>query len=215
MEYNTSFTKLIIPEYGRVIQNMVAYITAVPDREKRSRMAKTLVNLMAQMHPEIKDVGDVKRKLWDHLYIMSDFKLDVDSPYPPLGPQELNVKPPKLAYPENHIAYKHYGKNAEHLIEKAIEMEEGPEKDAYVKSIANHMKKSYLTWNRESVDDKVISQHLQLLSKGRLKLSEDARLSDASDILARNKKTKHIDKPSGKQQRNFRNWKRKPSGDHK
>ncbi|MCK9617578.1 MAG: DUF4290 domain-containing protein [Lentimicrobiaceae bacterium] len=211
MEYNNGLTKLIIPEYGRCIQGMVEYIVEVADREKRNRMAKTIVNLMAQMHPETREVGDVKRKLWDHLFIMSDFKLDVDAPYPKPEPQELYSKPPKLPYPENHITFKHYGKNTEHFIEKALLMEDGAEKDAFVKAIANHMKKSYLTWNRESVNDEVIYEHLSLLSQGRLKLSEDARLTNSIDLLPpKVKKIKFQDKVNQKHAKNYRNnWKRK------
>jgi len=210
MEYYTQLEKLIIPEYGRNIQMMIEYIVNLPDREKRSRMAHSLVNIMAQLHPEMREVGDVKRKLWDHLYIMSDFKLDVDSPFPAPSPQTLLDKPQQLSYPYKDIKFRHYGKNLELLIEKAILMEDGPAKNAFIKVIANHMKKSYLTWNRDSVSDEVIGQHLNFLSEGKLTLSEDIRLNNTLDILARAKKKKFIEKTKeSNNSRSHRNWPRK------
>jgi hypothetical protein len=210
MEYYTQLEKLIIPEYGRNIQMMIEYIVNLPDREKRSRMAHSLVNIMAQLHPEMREVGDVKRKLWDHLYIMSDFKLDVDSPFPAPSPQTLLDKPQQLSYPYKDIKFRHYGKNLELLIEKAILMEDGPAKNAFIKVIANHMKKSYLTWNRDSVSDEVIGQHLSFLSEGKLTLSEDIRLNNTLDILARAKKKKFIEKTKEtSNSRSHRNWPRK------
>jgi len=210
MEYYTQLEKLIIPEYGRNIQMMIEYIVNLPDREKRNRMAHALVNIMAQLHPEMREVGDVKRKLWDHLYIMSDFKLDVDSPFPAPSPQTLLDKPQQLSYPYKDIKFRHYGKNLELLIEKAILMEDGPAKNAFIKVIANHMKKSYLTWNRDSVSDEVIGQHLNFLSEGKLTLSEDIRLNNTLDILARAKKKKFIEKTKeSNNSRSHRNWPRK------
>jgi len=210
MEYYTQLEKLIIPEYGRNIQMMIEYIVNLPDREKRNRMAHALVNIMAQLHPEMREVGDVKRKLWDHLYIMSDFKLDVDSPFPAPSPQTLLDKPQQLSYPYKDIKFRHYGKNLELLIEKAILMEDGPAKNAFIKVIANHMKKSYLTWNRDSVSDEVIGQHLNFLSEGKLTLSEDIRLNNTLDILARAKKKKFIEKTKEtSNSRSHRNWPRK------
>ncbi|HNY06573.1 MAG TPA: DUF4290 domain-containing protein [Bacteroidales bacterium] len=210
MEYYTQLEKLIIPEYGRNIQMMIEYIVNLPDREKRNRMAHSLVNIMAQLHPEMREVGDVKRKLWDHLYIMSDFKLDVDSPFPAPSPQILLDKPQQLSYPYKDIKFRHYGKNLELLIEKAILMEDGPAKNAFIKVIANHMKKSYLTWNRDSVSDEVIGQHLNFLSEGKLTLSEDIRLNNTLDILARAKKKKFIEKTKeNSNSRSHRNWPRK------
>jgi len=214
MEYYTQLEKLIIPEYGRNIQMMIEYIVNLPDKTKRNRMANSLVNIMALMHPEMREVGDVRRKLWDHLYIMSDFKLDVDSPFPPPSPQVLFDKPQQLSYPFKDIKFRHYGKNLELLIEKAIQMEDGAPKEAFIRAIANHMKKSYLTWNRDSVSDEVIGQHLSILSEGKLKLSEDIHLVNTTDILAvtRSKKKKFIEKGkdgSNPRSSNHRNWPRK------
>jgi hypothetical protein len=187
MDYNTTRPAMTIPEYGRNIQEMILYTCTVPDREKRNKAAKFIVNIMAQMHPQVKDTIDYKRKLWDHMYIISNYALDVDSPFPPPPPLTLSTKPEKISYHDKEIEFKHYGKNIAVIIEKAAEFPEGEEKDALVKAIAIHLKKSYLNWNRESVDDELIEEHLKILSKGRLKLKEDVKLTTTSDLLARNK----------------------------
>jgi hypothetical protein len=192
MEYNTTRGPLLISEYGRNIQKMIDYITSIEDREKRTKAAKFIVNVMAQMHPQVRDTVDYKHKLWDHLFFMSDFHLDVEPPYPPPPPQALSTKPERIGYHDKDIQFRHYGKNIALIIEKATEYEEGPEKDALVKTIANHLKKSYLNWNRESVTDELIEDHLKVLSQDRLKLHEAIKLATTNDILARNKKRKFV-----------------------
>jgi hypothetical protein len=179
---------MFIAEYGRNIQKMIDYITTIEDREKRNRAARFLISVMGQMHPQAKEAGDYRHKLWDHMYIISDFKLDVDSPYPPPVAPGQTARPEHIGYHNKEIEFRHYGKNIVLMIEKALEYEEGPERDELARAIANHMKKSYLNWNRESVDDELIEAHLDKLSAGRLKLHQDAKLATTSDILARNKK---------------------------
>ncbi len=125
-----------------------------------------------------------------YLFIISKFELDVDSPYPMPAKETLTRKPDKVEYSDNRIRFRHYGKNIEAIIKKAIEYEDGPEKDALIHAIANHLKKSYLNWNRESVDDVAIEKHLEILSEGKLSLSENQTLTSTSDILARNKTKK-------------------------
>ncbi len=196
MEYNTSRSKMNISEYGRNIQKMIEYTITVDDREKRNKLAKATINVMGQLNPHLRDVSDFKHKLWDHLFIMSDFKLDVDSPYPKPSPEVLTRKPEKLKYSNNNITFKHYGRNIERMIKKAIEFPEGEEKDALIKLIANHMKKSYLTWNRETVTNQEIAEHIDLLSDGKLKLSDNIRLNHTSEILSKNKKRKFQQKHS-------------------
>lgn len=186
-----------ISEYGRNIQKMIEQIMAVEDREKRNQMARATINVMGQLNPHLRDVNDFKHKLWDHLFIMSDFKLDVDSPYPIPSRETLTRKPEPLSYSSNNIRFMHYGRYIEQIIEKACEMEDGTVKDALVKLIANHLKKSYLTWNRDAVNDEEIAEHLNLLSKGRLKLDEDMKLNNTSDILSKNKKKKYQGKQGG------------------
>lgn len=128
MDYNTQRKKLALPEYGRHIQQMVDYITGIEDGDERNRLAKALIGVMGNLNPHLRDINDFKHKLWDHLFIMSDFKLDIDSPYPIPSKEEYQEKPKQIPYPKNPIKYKHYGRVIELMIEKAIEMEEGTEK---------------------------------------------------------------------------------------
>jgi hypothetical protein len=183
MEYNSTREPMTISEYGRNIQNMVKYIAALDDREKRTRMARTLVNILVAMHPEMRDQTDLKHKFWDHLYIMSDFTLDVDSPYPaPLKPQDA-PKPKKTGYTQEDFTLRPYGKYIERMMQEAVKMDDGPAKDALVMNIANNLKKMYLNWNRDSVNDELIHAHLSLLSRGLLKLREDDKLHSTTEIL--------------------------------
>lgn len=186
MDYNSTREKLIIPEYGRNVQKMVAYVLTVEDREKRTNLCKALVNIMAQLHPEQRDTTDYRRKLWDHLYIISNYKLEVDGPFPTPSPEERIGKPQRIPYPQENIKFRPYGKNIAKIIEKATLFDDGAEKDALVKNIANHLKKSYLNWNRDSVNDELITDHLAELSHGKLKLNEDIKLTHTNELLARN-----------------------------
>ncbi len=186
-----------ISEYGRNIQKMIEYIMSVKDREKRNHLARATINVMGQLNPHLRDVNDFKHKLWDHLFIMSDFKLDVDSPYPIPSPETLTRKPEPLQYATNNVTFKHYGRHIERIIEKACELEEGHMKDTLIQLIANHLKKSYLTWNRDSVTDEEIAEHLSKLSDGKLSLQDDVKLHDTNDILSKNKKKKQHGKQAG------------------
>lgn len=187
MEYNTTRDKLAISEYGRNIQNMIRFVAKVEDVEKRNRMAKTLVSVLATMNPDSREQADVKQKLWDHMHIMSDFTLEVDSPYPvPARPGE-NAKPGKVHYTQENIKLRPYGKYMQRIIEKASELDEGPEKEALVMAIANNLKKMYLNWNRDSVNDELITEHLALLSANKLKLKDDDKLHSTNDLLKANK----------------------------
>lgn len=200
MEYNTTREQLPITEYGRHIKKMIDYAISIEDREKRNRLAKAIVSVMSQLNPQMRDNSEFKHKLWDHLFFLSDFKLDVDAPYPIPCKHDFGAKPEKISYPSYNIKYKHYGKNIEKIIKKIMEKEEGPQKDALTMVIANHMKKSYLNWNRESVNDEVIAQHLVDLSEGQLKLSEEMKLNATRDILATNKKRNFKDQQQNKGQ---------------
>lgn len=183
MEYNSQRSKMNISEYGRNIQKMIEMIMSEEDREKRNHQAKAIIQVMGQLNPHLRDVNDFKHKLWDHLFIMSNFELDVDSPYPIPSAETLQKKPERLNYPANHISFRHYGRYIERMIEKAKDFEEGEEKNALVKMIANHLKKSYLNWNRDSVTDEEIASHLHILSQGKLNLN-NIKLSNTEDILS-------------------------------
>lgn len=184
MEYNSQRSKMNISEYGRNIQKMIEHIMTIEDREKRNQLAKATIQVMGQLNPHLRDINDFKHKLWDHLFIMSKFQLDVDSPYPIPSEETLKKKPERLGYASNHIKFRHYGRHIEKMIEKACEYEEGEEKRALVKMIANHLKKSYLTWNRDTVTDDEIESHLRMLSRGRLSL-DNIKLSNSQEILAK------------------------------
>ncbi|HEY0031053.1 MAG TPA: DUF4290 domain-containing protein [Bacteroidia bacterium] len=185
MEYNTDLPKMIIPEYGRNIQKMIGHAITVEDRDERNRVARAIIDVMGQLNPHLRDVTDFKHKLWDHIFIISEFKLDVDSPYPKPTAETFQTKPDRVMYPSNDIRYKHYGKTVERIIAKGREYPDGPEKNALVEQIANLMKRSYLNWNRDSVNDEVILKQLDELSKGELKLADISALRSTQTFVAR------------------------------
>lgn len=197
MEYNSTRTHLTIAEYGRNIQKMIDHAASLKSKDERTKAVHEIIKVMGQLNPHLRDVSDFTHKLWAHMFIMSDFKLDVDSPYPKPKPGSLRKRPDKLEYPRDDIRYKHYGKTIELIIKKTREMKDGEEKDALVEVIANLMKRSYLTWNRDSVNDQVIFDHLKQLSKGELHPKTGFRLNETNEILASNKKRKRVEKPAG------------------
>jgi hypothetical protein len=176
-DYNSTRNKLILSEYGRNVQNMVSYICALPTKEERNRYAQVVIDLMGFLNPHLRDVADFKHKLWDHLHIISDFKIDVDSPYPKPSPDAIHYKPKPLAYPHQRIKYKHYGKTVEIMISRAKEIEEPERKQLMVEAIANFMKMAYVTWNKDNVSDETIIKDLRELSGGELQLSENTNLN--------------------------------------
>jgi hypothetical protein len=192
-DYNTSRKRLILPEYGRNVHKMVDHAISIEDREERNKAARTLVSIMGNLNPHLRDFGDFKHKLWDHLAIISDFKLDVDSPFEKPEPSKLAERPAKIAYGQESIRYKHYGKYIHMMVKKAIEMEEGEEKTVLIRLLANHMKKSYLTWNRENVSDEQIFSDLLELSNGKITLvPEEFKLSETREILQKTRIKKKI-----------------------
>jgi hypothetical protein len=197
-DYNTRRDHLILPEYGRNIQKMVEHLLTIEDRDERNKAARTVIGVMGNLNPHLRDVADFKHKLWDHLAVISDFKLDIDSPYETPTKEMLNEKPKKIPYTQKNIRFKHYGHSIVLMIQKAAEMEDGEEKQDLVKMIAYHMKKSYLTWNREAVDDREILEDLVTLSGNKLELSPDLSLPETREILAKNVRKK---KPGGGKKR--------------
>jgi hypothetical protein len=184
LEYNSERPLMIIPEYGRHIQKLVDHCLALDTKEERIKMAKSIVDVMGNLQPHLRDVPDFKHKLWDQLYIMADFKLDVESPYPQLSKAELKEKPERLAYPKSASRYRYYGNNIQTMIDIALSWEDGDKKDALVFTIANHMKKCYLNWNKDTVDDVIIFKHLYDLSDGKLDLREtEEALSESKNLL--------------------------------
>jgi len=176
-DYNSTRNKLILSEYGRNVQNMVKYITALPTKEERNRYAQVVIDLMGFLNPHLRDVADFKHKLWDHLHIISNFEIDVDSPYPKPSPEAIHFKPDPLRYPHQRIRYKHYGKTIELMMEKAKTIDEPERKRHMVQSIANFMKMAYVQWNKDSVADEIILSDLYAMSGGQLKLEENINLN--------------------------------------
>lgn len=188
IEYNTERPKLIIPEYGRHIQKMVDQAVVVEDRDERNKMAKSIIAVMGNLNPHLRDVPDFQHMLWDQLFIISDFKLEVDSPFPIPSREELMERPEPLNYPQNHPKYRFYGNNIKRMIDVANSWEEGDKKEGLILTIANHMKKCFLNWNKDTVEDEVIFDHLFELSGGKINLkNSDEDLSNASDLM-KNKK---------------------------
>jgi len=186
-DYNTSREKLVLPEYGRNIQKMVNHIKTIEDREERNKAARTVIAVMGNLNPHLRDVNDFKHKLWDHLAIIADFDLDIDSPYEWPERSTLQSKPEKVDYNQHRIRKKHYGRSIVLMIEKAVALEAGEEKDDLVKMIAYHMKKAYLTWNREAVSDSEIFADMKTLSGGVLEVNPDLKLPETKDILAKSR----------------------------
>lgn len=199
LEYNSERSKLIIPEYGRHIQKMVEHTVEIADDEERNRMAKAIIAVMGNLNPHLRDVPDFQHKLWDQLFIISDFKLDAESPFPKPSPELLAERPERMNYPQNFPKYRFYGNNIKRMIDVANSWEEGELKDGLIYTIANHMKKSYLSWNKDTVSDSVIYDHLFELSGGRINLknssedlSESETLLKANDKFAKKEKKKPV-----------------------
>lgn len=173
MQYNTQQKRMPLPEYGRSIQNMVNHALTIQDPAERQRCANTIINIMGGMFPHLRDVPDFKHKLWDHLAIMANFSLDIKYPYEIIRKENLITKPDSIPYPSTKIRYRHYGRTLEVLIKKAIEFPEGDEKRNLVALICNHMKKDYMAWNKDSVDDRKIAEDLNEYSNGKLQMDDD------------------------------------------
>jgi len=189
LEYNSQRSHLIIPEYGRHLQKLIDQATAIEDKAERNKAAKYIISVMGSLNPHLRDVPDFQHKLWDQLFIMSDFNLDVDSPYPIPSKDILTQKPDRLKYPQNFPKYRFYGNNIKYMIDVANSWEESDLKNALVLVIANHMKKCYLSWNKDTVSDEVIFEHLLELSDGKLNLSKsNEELSNTHDLMKVNKK---------------------------
>ncbi|WP_264566866.1 DUF4290 domain-containing protein [Flavobacterium sp. N3904] len=198
LEYNSERAHLIIPEYGRHLQKLIDQATIIEDDVERNKAAKYIIQVMGSLNPHLRDVPDFQHKLWDQLFIMSDFKLVATSPYPIPSREVLQLKPDILKYPQNFPKYRYYGNNIKYMIDVANKWEEGEMKNALVKVIANHMKKSYLSWNKDTVKDDVIFEHLYELSDGKLNLIQSSEeLLNTTDLLRTNKRISNKITPAG------------------
>lgn len=182
MQYNTQRKKLPMPEYGRGIQDMVEYALTIPNKEERQRCANTIVAIMGNMFPHLRDVPDFKHKLWDHLAVMSDFKLDIDYPYEVKTARETHVRPRPMDYPMKRIRYRHYGYLLETLLRKMREMPEGKERDVLTRMVANQMKRSLYNWNKDAMEDSKVVADIAEYTGGAVKLDVEHRpLASMSD----------------------------------
>ena len=188
LEYNTVREDLIIPEYGRHIQKMINYASSRESKEERNKLANSIISVMGNLQPHLRDVPDFQHKLWDQLFIMSDFKLDADSPFEKPSKEVLNAKPEPLSYPQSFPKYRFYGNNIKIMIDEAVKWDDGEMKEALVLTIANHMKKCFLNWNKDSVKDQVIFDHLYELSDSKIDIRDSKEELLDSALLLRSKK---------------------------
>ncbi len=196
LEYNTEREHLIIPEYGRHIQKMINDAKGIEDPKERNKIAKAIIAVMGNLQPHLRDVPDFQHKLWDQLFIMADFELDVESPYGKPSREELAERPEPLEYPQNFPKYRFYGNNIKRMIDVAKSWEAGDMREGLEITIANHMKKCFLNWNKDTVDDDVIFDHLFELSNGEINLKgKDESLRDSERLIRANKKAKASDNP--------------------
>ncbi len=183
LPYNSERPDLVIPEYGRNIQQMVEFALTIEDREERNEVAKAIISVMGQLFPYLRDIEDYKHKLWDHLYVMSGFQLDVDAPYPKPAPETFTNPPERVPYPAEPPKFGHYGKVLERMIDKASAMEDGDEKTAFTKAIGDLMKRQYVLYNRQTVEDKLIRAQIKELSGGKLVLPDDYEIISANEVV--------------------------------
>ena len=201
MEYNTEREQLIIPEYGRHVQKMINHATTLSNKVEQQKCVDAIIAFMGQMNPHLRDVKEFTHKLWDHLHIMSDFKLDIKSPYPKPETAKLEEQPEKMAYPGNKIKFSYYGNTIQNMIATAIKME-GDEKEIMTGMIANQMKKSYILFNESSVDNNMIKLHLKQMSNNQLTLANDFEFIRSASIRQNTGKT-------NKQKQKKKNYKKK------
>ena len=209
MEYNTTREKLILPEYGRNVQNMISHAMDIKDREERNRATQAIIEVMGQLNPHLRDVDDYRHKLWTHLFLMSDFKLDVDSPYETPKPEVLNERPDQMSYPSGKIKFGHYGKYTEQLLKKATEMDDPEVKDSFKMAMANFMKKQYLVHNNGAVENHVIAENLNELSNGDLSIENPDELVSTNILLKTMGLNKKFTKPNKSNKTNYKSKKKK------
>lgn len=209
MEYNTTRNYLSMREYGRHIQKMVEYLLTIEDKQKRQQQAQVLIELMGFLNPHLKNVEDFRHKLWDHLFFISDFKLDVDSPYPIPTKETYKARPDPLPYPKRHPRYSHLGKNLELVIDKALHEDNSEKKSGFANSIAYYMKLAYSNWHKELVHDDAIRSELNNITGGELEFS------NTPFIKHRNQNFERDDyRSNGNSRRNFGGRNANPRGNN-
>ena len=177
-EYNTQRKKLVLPEYGRHIQKMIQYVANIKDRTKRNEQIMVLVSIMGELNPHLRDVNDFKHKLWDHVQIIADFNIDIDSPYPIPSRESFQEKPAIIPHVTTPVRIMHYGRNVQGMVDAISARPATENNDALVVTLGNFMKREYLTWNKDSVTDEIIFRDIVTLSKGRIRITPEMRLAD-------------------------------------
>lgn len=175
-----------MPEYGRHVQDMIEYVVNIPDREKRNQQIQAVVSVMGTLNPQLRDLVDFRHKLWDHVQIISDFKIDIDSPYPLPSRESVHVKPEPIPLKSDKIRASCYGRNIQNMIDLIAEREDDDVKKHMIKVIATYMKQQYLIWNKDSVSEETIFQDIKMLSGGRIVVPEDVHIgSGMADATTR------------------------------
>jgi hypothetical protein len=182
MDYNTQRKKLALPEYGRSIHKMVDWVTTIEDRDERNSQIRAVIAVMGDMNPHLRDVNDFKHKLWDHVHIMSDFKIDIDSPYPIPTRESFNTPIHTIPYASEQIKIRHYGRNIQLMIDGIARADDSELKEKSLLMLANHMKKSYFTWNKETISDDIVFRDIEYLSNGKIKIPANMKLSPAYNL---------------------------------
>lgn len=213
MEYNTQRVKLLLPEYGRNVQEMISHAMEIAEKDERNKAARAIIEVMGQLNPHLRDVDDFRHKLWTHLFIMSDFKLDVDSPYEMPQPEILNSKPDVMTYPKSRIKYGHYGKYTQSILAESKSVTDEDEREYLKTTMANFMKKQYLAYNNDAVENHVIANQLKDLSNGDLILENPDELMNTNLILKSfgiqpNKRPKKNQKSNNNNHKNNKNRKK-------
>jgi len=209
MEYNTQRSQMLLPEYGRNVQKMIAHAMEIENKEERNLAAKAIIEVMGQLNPHLRDVDDYRHKLWTHLFIMSNFQLDVDSPYDKPNLEILYEKPQHMAYPKGKIKFGHYGKYTQSILNATTKEEDTPTKEYLVTTMANFMKKQFLSYNNDAVENNVIAQHLSELTEGQLRLENPENLIHTNQILRTMGLTKNRQNNNNGKNKNNQNNKNK------
>lgn len=198
MEYNTARGKMLLPEYGRNVQNMIQHAMELEDREERNRASQAIIEVMGQLNPHLRDVDDYRHKLWTHLFVMSNFKLDVDTPYEIPKEEELQERPERVPYPKSKIRYGHFGQYSQKILEESKDLKDEGEREYMTNAMGNFMKKQYLVHNNTAVENNVIADQLSELSHGDLKIENPDELVSTNLLL----KTLGLNQPIPKNQKN-------------
>jgi len=211
MDYNTQREKLIMPEYGRYVQKLLKQVKSIPDKEKRNEQVRAVVNAMGILNPQLRDMNDFKHKLWDHVFVISDFDLDIDAPYPPPTSESFRTVPNRIELEDKPLKINYYGRNIQNMAEALAQKPSGADRDEMVMALAYYMRKQYLIWNKDSVSDQTIFNDIVLLSKGRLAVPEGFKMDEVQGELVRQA---YLQSRNGQQRSDlgrggFRNKKRK------